>query len=431
MRCALSKGKKIAVYGAGYVGLTTAVGLAWLGHEVTCVDVNPDRVASLKRGEVPIAEPLIPDLLKKLVRNGKLQFLTQLGLGEREVEFAFVCVNTPQLADGSADLSSVVVASQAASLHLQPDGLVVIKSTVPPGTCRKIQEVLGPEVGVVSNPEFLRQGSAMSDFQNPDRVVIGSSSSVHSHRVLSLFAKLSPNAILTDTTSSEITKYAANAMLASRISFVNEVAEFCEVSGASVSHVLSALALDPRIGSKFLSPGPGWGGACFPKDLAALQAEVKKHDLALPLIESISKSNSATQSRLISKILLLNTAGNKNIGVWGLTSKAGTDELRDSPAMAIVAKLVELGYSVLAYDPAVSEKSLFPFSSVKIAGSAYEVLENSRLLIVLTEWEEFSEFKPSWHQAGDTKVLDTRGVLSAENWREIGVNIHQFGEGSF
>lgn len=426
----MSKTRKIAVYGAGYVGLTTAIGLASLGHEVTCVDVNPDRVASLKRGDVPIAEPLIPDLLKKFLRKGKVQFVTQLVLGDREFEFAFVCVNTPQLADGSADLSSVVVASQAALLHLQPDGLVVIKSTVPPGTCRQIQDILGPKVGVVSNPEFLRQGSAMRDFLNPDRVVIGSSSSGDSHRVLSLFAKLSPKAILTDTTSSEIAKYAANAMLASRISFVNEIAEFCEAAGASVSHVLSALALDPRVGSKFLKPGPGWGGACFPKDVAALQSEAKNHRLTLPLIESISKSNTATQSRITNKILLLNPKGNKHIGVWGLTAKAGTDELRDSPAIAIVTKLAELGYSVLAYDPAVDQKTSLPFASLKIASSPGEVLEKSRLLIVLTEWAAFSEFRPSWNQAVDVKVLDTRGVLSKEIWREKGVNVHQFGERS-
>jgi len=379
---------RIAVIGAGYVGLTTAVCFAHLGHEVTCGDINVDRVAKLQRGELPIVEAGLGNLLIEGLRSGRLTFVTSAAEAAADAEFVYLCVPTPQGDDGGADLSYIETAARQIADALPAEAIVVNKSTVPVGSTKVVERVLGrPDVTVVSNPEFLREGSAVHDFLHPDRIVIGSDDQGAAIRVASLYLGLPAPLVVTDPASAETIKYAANAFLATKLSFVNAVAAVCEAVGADVADVVLGLGYDKRIGHEFLKPGPGWGGSCFPKDSRALVKIAADAGYDFDLLRGVISVNEQQHRRVVEKIQAAagGSVDGVVIAVWGLTFKAGTDDLRDSPSVSICERLTARGAKVRAYDP--TSPSGLP--SIDVVGDPYEACDGAGVLAVLTEWDEF------------------------------------------
>ncbi|MEO9223405.1 MAG: UDP-glucose/GDP-mannose dehydrogenase family protein, partial [Acidimicrobiales bacterium] len=348
---------QIAVLGAGYVGLTTAACLTTLQHTVACADIDADRVARLQKGEVPILEEGLDDLVREGLSSGLLTFTTDVPAAVAGAEFVYLCVPTPQGADGSADLSYIEAAAEQVSEHLQPDSVVINKSTVPVGSTLVVGEALGRgDVHVVSNPEFLREGSAVHDFLHPDRVVIGADDQAAAIRVAALYVGLAAPLMVTDPASAELIKYASNAFLATKVSFVNAIAALCEVVGADVNDVVLGMGYDKRIGHEFFRPGPGWGGSCFPKDTRALVHIAEGAGYDFDLLRGVIAVNEEQFVRVVDRVSML-TGGLKGVkvAVWGVTFKARTDDVRDSPAVSIMRRLVDQGAIVRAHDPAVSE----------------------------------------------------------------------------
>lgn len=419
----------LCVVGAGYVGLTTALGLAELGHTVRCLDRNLERVIALKKLEVYLSEPGMQESLEAQTLAGRFLPMSDPADALPGAEAIFVCVDTPQSPWGEANLSAVyAVVSEIVKVVSTPS-LVVLKSTVPPGTAVTVESTMPDHLKLASNPEFLREGSTMWDFHNPDRIVIGASSKQAQRKLESIYSPLEANLLFTDLISAEVLKYAANTMLAARLSIVNEFARICSVMGASISDVTKGLALDPRIGRHFLAPGPGWGGSCFPKDVSAISFLAQKNGLNLPIISSLTSSNSTTQTFLADEIAnLASKLSQKRIGIWGLTFKAGTDDLRDSPALAIIDNLVTRGFELYAYDPTVKTPYQSKEASVHICESAEQVLVMSKLLVVLTEWPEFSDFVPERSVCEGLTVFDSRLILDRASWLRAGANPILFGD---
>jgi UDPglucose 6-dehydrogenase len=419
---------KIAVIGAGYVGLTTSIGMSEIGHTVICLDIDQNKVDKLNSGTPHIFEPGLTESLQNQIMTGSFLATTSPTQAFDGVDAIFVCVDTPQGLDGEANLSSIYKVIQTVIELVQDPTLLIIKSTVPPGTAESLEAMVPPHLKIVSNPEFLREGSALYDFHNPDRIVLGASNSSSHNLAWKLYEPFSVDAVFTDLNSAELIKYSANAMLASRISFVNEIAQLCMKFSGNIKDVLRAISLDPRIGASFLNPGPGWGGSCFPKDVSALQALVNGSGMSLPMIESINNSNSTTQAFVSGVIAgLVNQNKSRVLGVWGLTFKAGTDDLRDSPAIEIIKRLASMNIEILAYDPTVIEPYPQMPKGVQILKSASEVLVRANTLAVLTEWDEFKNFIPSQEQGKDLVVFDTRLVLDSAVWAESGARLNQFG----
>jgi UDPglucose 6-dehydrogenase len=379
---------QIGVIGAGYVGLTTAACFSSLGHDVVCADIDEARVARLANGEIPIVEAGLEALVREGLESGRLRFVVGAENAAGTAEFAYLCVPTPQGDDGSADLSYIETAARQIGPVLPAEAVVVNKSTVPVGSTRAVERVLGrDDVLVVSNPEFLREGSAVHDFLNPDRIVIGSDDQSAAVRVASLYIGVTAPLIVTDPASAETIKYASNAFLATKISFVNAMAAVCEAVGADVKDVVLGMGYDKRIGHEFLKPGPGWGGSCFPKDSRALVHIAETAGYSFDLLQGVITVNEEQFHRVVDKVRALvgaELAGVK-VGVWGLTFKARTDDTRDSPALRIVGLLAEAGAEVRAYDPAVNA----PVGGVEPAADPYSVCEDADVLVVLTEWDEF------------------------------------------
>ena len=333
---------RIAIVGTGYVGLTTGACFAHLGHEVACADVDADKVAQLSRGEVPIVEHGLDRLVEEGLRSGRLRFVVGAANAVRDSEVAFLCVPTPQGEDGSADLSYIEAAAREISEHLPYEGVVVNKSTVPVGSTRVVERVLDrPDVRVVSNPEFLREGSAVQDFLKPDRIVVGSTDQAAAIKVASLYLGVPAPVIVTDPVSAETIKYAANAFLATKLSFVNAVAAICEGVGADVDDVVLGLGYDKRIGQDFLRPGPGWGGSCFPKDTRALLKIADDAGYEFDLLDGVVAVNDEQFDRVAEKVrsAVGGDLDGKTVAVWGLTFKARTDDLRESPSLAVIERL--------------------------------------------------------------------------------------------
>jgi UDPglucose 6-dehydrogenase len=379
---------QIAVIGAGYVGLTTAACFSSLGHDVVCADIDEARVAQLSDGEIPIVEAGLEALVREGIESGRLRFVVGAENAARSAEFAYLCVPTPQGDDGSADLSYIETAARQIGPVLPAEAVVVNKSTVPVGSTRAVERVLGrDDVLVVSNPEFLREGSAVHDFLNPDRIVIGSDDQSAAVRVASLYIGVTAPLIVTDPASAETIKYASNAFLATKISFVNAMAAVCEAVGADVKDVVLGMGYDKRIGHEFLKPGPGWGGSCFPKDSRALVHIAETAGYSFDLLQGVITVNEEQFHRVVEKVRTLvgHELGGVKVGVWGLTFKARTDDTRDSPALRIVGLLAEAGAEVRAYDPAVST----PIGGLDPAADPYSVCEDADVLVVLTEWDEF------------------------------------------
>ena len=425
----------IAVVGAGYVGLTTAACFAHLGHKVTCGDVVPEKVERLNRGEIPILEAGMPELVREGLDGGRLSFVLGAGPAVAGAEFVYLCVPTPQSDDGSADLSYIRAAAAEIGPLLAPETIVVNKSTVPVGSTRVVEEVLGrDDVRVVSNPEFLREGSAVHDSLNPDRIVIGSHDQVAAARVAGLFSALRAPVIVTDPSSAETIKYASNAFLATKVTFANAVANVCEAVGADVRDVLLGMGYDKRIGFEFLKPGPGYGGSCFPKDTRALIRIAEDAGYDFGLLRGVDEVNDAQFARVVEKVVHMagGSVDGKVIAAWGLTFKARTDDLRQSPALEVLHRLRALGATVRAYDPAVPVAAASEdarLDGIEVGPEPYGVCEDAAVLVVLTEWDEFRrlDFAKVAAALRESRVVDARNLLDPAALRRRGFTYEGIG----
>ena len=404
-------GSRIAIIGTGYVGLTTGACFAHIGHDVVCADVDARRVERLSRGILPIYEPGLQEIVEAQIASGRLRFVVGAAEAAKDCEFAYLCVQTPQGDDGAADLTYLQQAAAEIAHVLPAHSVVVNKSTVPVGSTKVVERVLGRhDVSVVSNPEFLREGSAVSDFLNPDRVVIGSDDPSAATRVAELYDATSGHVIVTDPASAETIKYAANAFLATKISFVNAVAAVCEAVGADVNDVVLGLGYDKRIGHEFLRPGPGWGGSCFPKDTRAMIKIAEDAGYDFNLLKGVVVVNDEQRERMVAKVEQAVGGDLKGavVAAWGLTFKANTDDLRESPAIAVIAELQERGAIVRAYDPQITEHS-----AITVGSDPYDVCEGAAALVVLTEWDEFRwlELATVKERLASAQIVDTRNLL--------------------
>ncbi|MFT7473455.1 MAG: UDPglucose 6-dehydrogenase [Verrucomicrobiales bacterium] len=419
---------RIAVVGTGYVGLTTGACFAQLGHDVLCADIDAHKVDMLKRGEIPIHEDGLELIVQENMKAGRLDFVLGAEHAVKGREFIYLCVPTPQGADGRADLSYVEAAAREIAPFLDRGAVVVNKSTVPVGSTLLVERAMErPDVHVVSNPEFLREGSAVSDFLNPDRVVIGADDRGAASRVAALYLGVRAPILITDPASAETCKYAANAFLATKISFANAVAAVCEAAGADVADVLMGIGYDSRIGHHFLRPGPGWGGSCFPKDTKAMIGIAEDAGYDFAFLKGVIEVNEQQFGRVVDKITLAagDTLEGVNIGVLGLTFKAGTDDMRDSPSIEIVGRLIAAGANVKAYDPVAKH---CPIEGVEVVGDAYAAAEGADVLTILTEWEEFkfldldkiSEVMSNKHIVDARNLLD-RGAVRRRGFTYQGI----------
>ena len=403
---------RICVIGAGYVGLTAGACLAHLGHTVVCTDQSVLRVQELQRGTLRIVEDGLPDIVERMVALGRLRFSADNVESVGDADFVFLCLPTPQSEDGSADLSHVLDVAREIGPHLRPDAIVVDKSTVPVGTSTLVLDALGRlDVMVAANPEFLAEGTAVRDFLHPDRVVVGSDQPGAAERVGSLYKALDTHLITTDAASAETIKYASNAYLAVRLSFVNSMAGVCEAAGADIAAVMDGVGSDHRIGRAFLTPGPGWGGSCFPKDTSALLHTSYARGFDFTLLRSATDYNREHQRWMVSKVLA--TLGDEVEGavvaMWGLAFKAGTDDLRDSPAIEIARQLTERGCVVRAFDPAVRHH----VPGVTVCTSYVEACRGARTLVIATEWPEFigADLGAAGRVMQDRALVDLRNLL--------------------
>ena len=418
----------IGVVGAGYVGLTTAACLAHLGHDVVCGDLDAEKVRRLTKGESPILEEGLDDLIVEGLRSGRLRFVVGAAAAATGAEFVFLCVATPQGADGRADLSAIDAAAREVAPVLLPGAVVVNKSTVPVGSTERVDRVLREggavaDVGVASNPEFLREGTAVRDFLHPSRVVVGAEDAAVGARVAELYRGVHAPVLVTDPASAEMVKYASNAFLATKISFVNAIANLCEAVNADIREVVLGMGYDPRIGFEFLHPGPGWGGSCFPKDTAALLSTADEAGYDFALLRGAITSNQDQRERMVAKVrdACGGTLAGARVAVWGLTFKANTDDLRDSPAVAIATSLVEAGATVRAYDPAAGEAA-GEIAGVEVATDPYDACADADALAVLTEWDQFRwlDFERVAASMRRAQLVDTRNLLDPAAMRRLG-----------
>lgn len=421
----------IAVIGTGYVGLSSGACFAHLGHVVTCVDVVQLKIDNLNKGILPIVETGLEELVAEGVAAGKLSFTTDVASAVKNADVVFLCVPTPEGADGSADLSYIQTAARTLSPLLRSGAVVVNKSTVPVGSTKVVErELKRPDIAVVSNPEFLREGSAIQDFLHPDRVVVGSDNQEAAIAVGALYEKVGAPVVVTDPASAETIKYAANAFLATKISYINAVAAICEGVGADINDVVLGLGYDKRIGHEFLRPGPGWGGSCFPKDTKAMVKIAQDAGYDFGLLKGVITVNDQQYGRIVDKIRAAagGTLKGKKIASWGLTFKALTDDLRDSPAVEIVTRLLADGASVSVFDPTVTvaPKGL---DAITVSASPLEACAGADVIAVLTEWDDFRWVSPT-DAAGAVSVkqiVDARNLLDRSEWRRAGFEYQGIG----
>jgi UDPglucose 6-dehydrogenase len=417
----------VAVVGAGYVGLPTAATLAEFGHSVVLAEHDPVKVETLRRGRSPIVETGLDELIARGVASGNLSFTASAVEAVQGAQFVFLCVPTPQSGDGSADLSFVEAAAKEIASHLSAGAIVVNKSTVPVGSATFVEQVIGrSDISVVSNPEFLREGTAVLDSLKPDRIVVGADDPAAAARVGELFAVTAAPLIVTDATTSETIKYASNAFLATKLSFVNALAGLCEVVGADARDVLLGLGYDKRIGFEFLRPGPGWGGSCLPKDTRALLHMAKEAGYDFSLLAGAIASNDEQLSRVIAKVEQMcgGSVDGVTVGAWGLTFKANTDDRRDSPSLQITRRLADLGAKVQAFDPTVEAEAepADDLRALHLRGDPYEAAAGARTLVVLTEWDEFRwlDFSRLLDVMAEPCIVDARNLLDPAAVRRMG-----------
>lgn len=435
---------KIAIVGTGYVGLVTGTCFAEMGTEVFCVDVNTEKIENLKKGIIPIYEPGLEDMVHRNQQAGRLQFTTDLTECLDEVEVLFSAVGTPPDEDGSADLKYVLEVARTVGRNMKKHILVVTKSTVPVGTAKKVRRAIQEELDkrgveiefdVASNPEFLKEGAAISDFMSPDRVVVG----VESERAEELMTRLyrpfllnNFRVIFMDVPSAEMTKYAANAMLATRISFMNDIANLCEIIGADVNMVRKGIGSDNRIGNRFLYAGIGYGGSCFPKDVKALINTAKQNNYPMRILQAVEEVNDEQKSLLFHKLEkhFNGDLKGKRIAIWGLAFKPETDDMREAPSLVLIEKLLAAGCEVYAYDPVAVEESKRRIGDViHYAKDIYDAVVDADALMLVTEWKEFR--MPSWFAIkklmATPLVLDGRNIYDIKEMEENGFVYHCIG----
>lgn len=436
---------KIAVVGIGYVGLVSAACFADLGVEVYCVDINKERIERLKEGIIPIYEPGLEELVLRGTERGRLHFHTDISEVLDKVEIIFIAVGTPSGEDGSADLSHVLGVAKTIGQSLNQYCLVVTKSTVPVGTSKLVEDCIKQELSargvaidfdVASNPEFLKEGDAIDDFMKPDRVIVGINNERSQELMTRLYKPMLLNnfrVLFMDIPSAEMSKYAANAMLATRISFINEIARLCERVGANVTNVRLGLGSDARIGSKFLYPGCGYGGSCFPKDVKALIHTAEEHGERLRILEQVEAVNEAQKHILMEKFRKhygADKLSGKRVAVWGLSFKPGTDDMREAPALTLIADLLAAGCEVSVYDPiAMQEATHYLGDSVRYAKDIYDCALGAEAIFHVTEWKEFR--MPSWEVLARTVatplLIDGRNVFD-NGPREHGFTLLSIGQ---
>ena len=421
----------IGVVGVGYVGLTTGACLSHLGYTVICGDVDQEKINRLRKGEISIVEKGLTDIVNEGITAGRLEFVVgATEVGERS-DIVFLCVPTPEDRDGSADLSFIEAASAEIGPVLCEGAIVVNKSTVPVGTTVVVDEVIQrADIKVVSNPEFLREGTAVNDFLHPDRVVVGADDRGAAEKVAALYSSIETEIIITDAASAETIKYAANGFLAMKISFVNSVAAMCEAVGADVVDVVEGIGSDRRIGREFLQPGPGWGGSCFPKDSHSLVHLAETHGYGFSMMRGVIAVNDEQRERMVRKVQRAagtNDLNGMTISVLGLTFKAGTDDLRDSPSLAIIGRLRELGATVRAYDPTTTGRLSRIQDSflegINVQQSVDEAMREGDVLVILTEWPEFRslDFEQVKELLSGSAIVDTRNLLDPQSVRAAGL----------
>ena len=436
---------KIAIVGTGYVGLVTGTCFAEIGVDVTCVDTNSEKIETLKKGIIPIYEPGLEEMVLRNTKSKRLRFTTSLESCLNDVEVIFSAVGTPPDEDGSADLRYVLAVAHTIGRNMNKYKQVVTKSTVPVGTAQKVRNAIQEELDrrgvniefdVASNPEFLKEGNAISDFMSPDRVVVG----VESERAKKLMSKLYKpfllnnfRVIFMDIPSAEMTKYAANSMLATRISFMNDIANLCELVGADVNMVRSGIGSDTRIGRKFLYPGIGYGGSCFPKDVKALIKTAEQNGYDMRVLRAVEEVNETQKSALFDKLQKLfgNDLQNKTIAIWGLAFKPETDDMREAPVLVLIDKLQQAGCNIRAYDPAAMEECKRRIGdTIYYARDMYDAVLDADVLMLVTEWKEFR--LPSWAVIKKTMaqqiVLDGRNIYEKKEMEEQGFIYHCIGK---
>jgi UDPglucose 6-dehydrogenase len=420
---------EVAVVGAGYVGLTTAACFARLGHHVRCADIDADRVARLAKGEIPILEEGLPGLVAEGLSIQRLHFVVGAAEAVRDAEFVFLCVGTPPGDDGSADLSAIEAVSREIAPLLEPGAVVVNKSTVPVGTTRLVARWLAEagaanESQVASNPEFLREGNAVRDFLQPQRIVIGCDNPAVAVRISELYRGVPSPIVVTDAASAEMIKQASNAFLATKISFINAVANVCEAVNADVRDVALGMGYDPRIGSDFLNPGPGFGGACLPKDTSALLHTAEQYGYDFSLLRGVLEVNDRQRDHIVDHIrdMAGGELAGKRIAVLGLTFKANTDDLRDSPSLSIATELVESGAHVCAFDPVAGDAAGREVPGLEVGTDAYAACEGAEVLALLTEWDQFRwlDYTRVAAAMAEPRVVDARNLLDPAAMRRLG-----------
>ena len=420
---------RVAVVGAGYVGLTTGACLATMGHRVVCADIDEDRVTRLRSGQVPFHEPGLPQMVRQGLDSGRLSFVVDSTAAVAGADLVFLCLPTPSRPDGSADISRLLAAAAEIGPHLSPGAVVVTKSTAPVGSSQTLFEALGrPDAAVVSNPEFLREGTAIDDFMKPDRVIIGATDEASAAKVAALYEPLPVPVLVTEPNSAELIKYATNAFLATKLSFVNAVATLCETVGADIAAVLEGMGADPRVGLNFMQPGPGWGGSCLPKDSRALVALAASAGYDFSLLRGAIAQNDDQIDRVVAKVADRVALDGARIGLLGLAFKAGTDDTRDSPALEIARRLVAAGAKVKAYDPVVTAVDM---AGVTVEFDPYDACRGAGAFVVATEWPELADLDPARaaEVMAELHVIDARGILDGAAWRSCGFTYQVTGRG--
>ena len=428
---------KICVIGTGYVGLVGSAVFSDWGHEVIGIDNNSQKLEMIQRGEMPIYEPGLKELVLKNIENGKLKFSNSLKDGINDAEIIFICVGTPMDLDGRADLKYIYQVADEIATHMKEPKIISIKSTVPVGTNRKVREYIKSKTNIefysVSVPEFLREGSSIEDMNKTDRTVIGSDNLEAIEKVASLFTHLNSPIVKCDLESAELIKYAANSFLATKISFINEISQICDLSGANVSRVAEGMGLDSRIGPKFLNASIGYGGSCFPKDVQALFRTSSDLGYSFQILDSVMKANKNQKYTFIQKIKKVygeNLSG-KQVAVWGLAFKNDTDDVRESVAVEVVRILRGMGAIIKAFDPAASEtgKQVLGESSITYCQTKEECLINSDFLVILTEWKEFVVQDTSiLSSLKDRNIFDGRNLLNRDLVTNAGMNYFCIGK---
>ncbi len=430
---------KISIIGCGYVGLVSGFCFADSGHKVTCIDNNDKKIGLLKDNKVPIYEPGLTELLLKNVENSNLSFELNITENIKDSEIVLIAVGTPTGENGDANLTFVHQCAKEIAEFISPNTQIIIKSTVPVGTCDAVEDIIKEncvhsEFSVISNPEFLREGNAINDFINPDRIVIGTDEQTDKKIMINLYKNIATEdkILFTSRRSSELIKYASNSMLAMRIIFINEIADLCEKIGADVTDIAKGIGLDKRIGPHFLEPGPGFGGSCFPKDARALIESGKKYDAPQTLLESVILGNENRKKNISKKILdKLDKQSENQIGILGVTFKAETDDMRESPSLIVIPDLQENGMNISVYDPEGEKEASKLIKNVNWKKTAYEAAENVDCLAILTDWEEFKnlDLNKLKNSMKRPLIYDFRNIFDPDMMTELGFEYFSIGRG--